>query len=142
MGTPSGLYTTRRVSNILRNFWEPHHDACCEQPRRVRIRATVRLCNPARDANTRYHLTIRLQRPYHLPAPQRTTRTVWIVKSFTDAAIFASETHLFKDGSSDTRLGADGSLRQNLSVSTGVFDVGCVPISAQLHCASNTKKNC
>jgi len=60
---------------------------------------------------------------------------------FTDAAIFASKTRLFKNGSSDTRLGLDGSLRQNLSVSMGVFDVGGGPISAQSHCASNTKKN-
>ena len=59
---------------------------------------------------------------------------------FTDAPNFASETRLFKNGSSDTRFEVDGVLRQNLSVSTGVFDMGSVPISAQLHCASNTKK--
>jgi len=64
------------------------------------------------------------------------------VKLFTDAAHFASETRLFKNGYQKTRLGVDGVLRQNLSVSMGVFDVGSVPISAQWYCASNTKKNC
>ena len=63
------------------------------------------------------------------------------MKYFADAAIFASETRLFKNGSSDTRFEVDGVLRQNLNASTGVFDVGCVPIFVQLHGASNTKKN-
>ena len=60
---------------------------------------------------------------------------------FTDAAHFASETHLFKSGSQKTRFEVDGVLRQNLSVSMGVFDVGSVPISAQSHCASNANEN-
>ena len=63
------------------------------------------------------------------------------MKLFTDAAIFASEPRLFKNGSSDTRFEVDGVLRQNLNASTGVFDVGCVPISAQWYCASNANEN-
>ena len=62
------------------------------------------------------------------------------MKLFTDAAHFASETRLFKNGYQKTRLGVDGVLRQNLNASMGVFDVKCVPISAQSHCASNPKK--
>ena len=49
------------------------------------------------------------------------------MKYFADAAIFASKTRLFKNGSLDTRFEVDGVLRQNLSVSMGVFDVGGVP---------------
>ena len=140
MDAPSGLCTTRRGCRILRNSGEPNHDARCKQPRTVRTHATVNFYTTARDANTRDHLPIRLQRPRDLPAPHRTTRTIRIVKLFTDAAHFASETRLFKNGYQKTRWGVNGVLRQNLNASMGIFSSSCVPISAQSHCASNPKK--
>jgi len=63
------------------------------------------------------------------------------MKSFTDSAYFASETHFARNGSSDTRWGVDGVLRQNLNASMGMFESGCVPIFAQSYCASNANKN-